>query len=78
MFKNILRREKQPQVKQLVAEALDHFKHKRYEEALAIYERAREFTSDPSIVKFIALTLSMMKRPTETLAACETALIDIP
>ncbi|MGZ3601531.1 MAG: tetratricopeptide repeat protein [Ktedonobacterales bacterium] len=78
MFKGIWHRKKQPQVKELVAEASDLTKLGRYEEALALYERARQLTSDPGILKLIALTLGMMKRPAEALAACDTALARNP
>lgn len=73
MFTNMWRREKHPQVRELVAKAHNLSNLGRYEEALALYERARQLTSDPGILKLIALTLSMMKRPTEALAACDTA-----
>src|SRR5690242_19368788 len=78
MFKSIWHREKQPQVKELIAEAHDLTKLGRYEDALAIYERTRQLTSDPGVLKLIALTLSMMKRPAEALAACDTALARNP
>ena len=74
MFKSIWHREKQPQVKELVEEAHNLSKLGRYEEALAICERARQLTTDPGILKLIALTLSMMKLPAEALAACDIAL----